>query len=97
MPIVWIPSLLHPLTQGQEKIHLPGETLRQVIEHLEERFPGIQERLCEGERLRPSMVAVVDGVVSRQGLRHKLRKRNSLLASYQWGKPLDVTPSLLVE
>ena len=74
MPVVWIPSLLQPLTDGQEKVPVPGETLRQVIENLEGRFPGIRNRLCEGDRLRPSMVAVVDGVVSRQGLRHRLEE-----------------------
>ncbi len=74
MPIVWIPSLLQTLTAGQEKVSLPGETLRQVIENLEERFPGIKDRLCEGDRLRPSMAAVVDGEVSRLGLRHRLEE-----------------------
>lgn len=78
MPVVWIPSLLQSATNGLEKIELPGETLRQVVENLEERFPGIQERLCEGERLRPSIAAVVDGVVSRHGLRQKLKKESEI-------------------
>jgi molybdopterin synthase sulfur carrier subunit len=72
MAVVWIPALLQPLTGGQEKVSVPGETLRQVIDHLEARFPGMQGRLCDGDRLRPSMVAVVDGLVSRQGLRKRL-------------------------
>ena len=75
MPVVWIPSLLQPLTGGEEKISVPGETLRQVIEALAERYPGIKSRLCEGERLRPSMTVVVDGVVSHQGLRHRSSRR----------------------
>ncbi len=74
MPTVWIPSLLQSLTAGQEKVTVAGETLRQVIDNLEQRFPGIQDRLCEGDRLRPSMVAVVDGEVSRQGLRQRLEE-----------------------
>jgi sulfur-carrier protein len=78
MSTVWIPSLLQPLTDGQPKVIVPGETLRQVIEALEERFPGIQSRLCEGDRLRPSIVAVVNGEVSRFGLRHRLEPESEI-------------------
>ena len=33
---------------------------------------GIRARLCEGDRLRPSLSVVVDGAVSRRGLGHPL-------------------------
>lgn len=73
MPQVWIPSLLCELTQGEERVSVPGETLRQVIENLEERYPGIQGRLCEPDgHLRANLAVVVDGAVSQQRLRHKL-------------------------
>jgi molybdopterin synthase sulfur carrier subunit len=72
MPTVWIPSLLQALTSGQEQVEVPGETLRQVIAALDERYPGLKDRLCDGDRLRPSMVAVVNGEVSQKGLRHRL-------------------------
>lgn len=72
MPVVWIPALLRELTGGQERVIVPGETVRQVIENLEARFPGIQERLMEGDRLRPGLAVVVDGEVSRERLRHRL-------------------------
>ncbi len=69
MPIVWIPSLLRELTEGQEKLIVPGETVREVIGNLNERYPGIEARLCKGGRLQPSIAVVVDGAISRQGLR----------------------------
>jgi molybdopterin converting factor small subunit len=78
MATVWIPALLQPLCEGQPKVNVPGETLRQVIENLEGRFPGIQDRLCEGDRLRPAMVAVVDGEVCRQGLRKRLAETSEV-------------------
>jgi molybdopterin synthase sulfur carrier subunit len=49
-----------------------------VIENLEARFPGIRARLCEGDRLRPSMVAVVDGETCRQGLRQRLNDSSEI-------------------
>lgn len=72
MPVVWIPALLRDLTGGTDQVTVPGATVRQVIEQLEKRFPGMQERLCDGDRLRPSIVVVVDGAVSRQRMRQAL-------------------------
>jgi sulfur-carrier protein len=68
MPVVWIPSLLRGLTGGQEKLTVPGHTVRQVIEELERRFPGIEARLCDGEDLRPGIAVGVNTQVARRGL-----------------------------
>ncbi len=68
MPVVWIPSLLRELTEGQETIRVPGRTVREVIEQLEQRFPGIRARLCEGDRLRPGIAVAVDSLHARLGL-----------------------------
>jgi molybdopterin synthase sulfur carrier subunit len=72
MPVVWIPPLLRELTGGQEIVSAPGKTVRQVIDSMEEAYPGIRARLCEGDRLRPSLSVVVDGAVSQRGLGHPL-------------------------
>ena len=49
MPIVAIPSLLRSLTSGEESITVPGATVREVIDNLESRYPGMKERLCEDD------------------------------------------------
>lgn len=72
MAVVFIPALLRDLTGGAEQVEQQGETLRQVIDGLEARFPGIRERLFEGERLRPGIAVFVDGELSHRKLRHKL-------------------------
>ena len=72
MAEVWIPALLRDLTGGQERVSAAGETVREVIDTLEERYPGIRERLGEDGRLRLNIALVVDGAVSRQRLRQKL-------------------------
>ena len=72
MAEVWIPALLRDLTGGQERVSAAGETVREVIDILEKRYPGIRERLCEDGRLRPNIALVVDGAVSRQRLKQKL-------------------------
>ena len=73
MPVVWIPALLRELTGGQEQVTVPGETVRQVIESLDERYPGIWARLSDEEgQLRPGITVAVDGQVSRLRMRHPL-------------------------
>ena len=72
MPIVGIPSLLRELTGGKSSLTVHGNTVREVIENLEALHPGIKERLCDGEHLRPSISVVVDGETSTLKLRHQL-------------------------
>lgn len=72
MPVVWIPALLQPLSAGRQKVNVPGNTVREVIDNLEMQFPGMRQRLLDGDRLRPSIAVVVDGLISQEKLRHRL-------------------------
>jgi sulfur-carrier protein len=82
MAIVWIPSLLRDLTGGLSEVNAPGETVRDLINRLEEQYPGIRERLCDGapgeERIRPNIALVVDGVRCRQGLRQPVGENSEV-------------------
>ncbi|HEX2033559.1 MAG TPA: MoaD/ThiS family protein [Chloroflexota bacterium] len=69
MATVWIPSLMRELTGGQTTVTAAGTTVRQIVDNLEAAYPGIRERLCDGDRLHPSINVSVDGVVGRLGLR----------------------------
>jgi molybdopterin converting factor small subunit len=66
---VWIPSLLRDLTAGQETLTVPGRTVGQVVDALEERHPGFRDRVCAGNQLRPGIAAYVDGRSAPLGLR----------------------------
>ena len=78
MPVVGIPSLLRDLTNGQRSLSVEGDTVRQVIENLEKLYPGMQERLYDGDRLRPSSAIVVDGHTSTLKLRHRLKESSEV-------------------
>ncbi len=67
MAHVWIPSLLRDLTQGRETVTVPGSRVRQVIEELERLYPGVRDRLCDANGLRPGIAVVVDTEVARLG------------------------------
>jgi molybdopterin converting factor small subunit len=72
MAEVWVPALLRDLTEGQAKVTALGDTVGEVVQNLERRFPGIEARLCDDGQLRPNISVVVDGTVSSKRLRHPL-------------------------
>ncbi|MEW6048091.1 MAG: MoaD family protein [Bacillota bacterium] len=46
---VRIPQLLRNLTNGDREVQLEAATLREAIEALDRRYPGIRQRLLTGE------------------------------------------------
>lgn len=69
MATVFIPSLLEGLTGGARTVAVPGRNLRQVIDALEARFPGMKARLLDEEgRLIPEIMAAIDGETNHLGL-----------------------------
>ena len=82
MATVWVPSLLRSLTGGLAEVNVPGATVREVIDALEVSHPGLKDRLVQTDgsltRLKPNIALVVDGVNSRQGLRHPLAEHSEV-------------------
>ena len=68
MPTVVIPPLMRQFTGGEENITLAGATVREVIDNLESRHPGIKERLCEEDRLKPGIAIYINGLLTRGSL-----------------------------
>ncbi len=75
---VWIPALHRDLTGGVERVTQAGSTVREVVERLDVRFPGLAERLCDGDRLRPGIQVAVNGVVESKGLRVRLAEASEV-------------------
>lgn len=72
MPTLWIPTPLRDLTHGKASVTVTGSSVREAIENLEAGYPGIKERLCEGDKVRPNISVFVDGQVSHLKMREKL-------------------------
>jgi molybdopterin synthase sulfur carrier subunit len=72
MVTVFIPPLLRDAAEGLDQIEVSAATVRQVVAALEARFPGIRDRLCAGDGLRPGLAVAVNGTVSSVGLLQKI-------------------------
>ncbi len=72
MPIVFIPTMLLPLSGGVKQVKIEAANLRQAIDGLEMLYPGMKSRLLEEGQLRPNLAVAIDGEVARLGLLEKL-------------------------
>ena len=79
MAIVWIPSLIRDLTGGRQRVEVPGRTVGEIVASLRQAYPGIERRLCQGERLHPSIQVSVDGRITRLGLLEPVGERSEIL------------------
>ena|SRR6185436_6200947 len=78
LPVVWIPTQLRDLTQGQQSVSVTGNTVRAAINQLELQFPGIRDRLCEGDKIRPNISVLVDGHVTPLKIRERLQETSEV-------------------
>jgi sulfur-carrier protein len=78
LPTLWIPAPLRDLTQGKSSVAVSGSTVREAIENLDSQFPGIKDRLCENDRVRPNISVFVDGNVSHLKLRETLEETSEV-------------------
>jgi len=46
---VRIPTPLRKLTDGSPEVSVDGSTVTEVLDALERKYPGVKERICEGD------------------------------------------------
>ena len=78
MPTVWIPALLRPLTAGQASVQAAGSTVREVIDALDAKFPGIKAKLFQGDNVRPGLSIVINGQIARGGLSEAVQEASEV-------------------
>ena len=68
MATIFIPTMLQKMTNGAQKVDMEVRNVRQVIERLEEIYPGIKDRLLEDGDIAPNIAVAIDGDVAIMGL-----------------------------
>ncbi len=72
MARVFVPTMLQAATGGVKEVEVEGRNVRQIIEGLDELFPGIAGRLIEDGDIRSNLAVAVDGEVARMGLMERV-------------------------
>ena len=78
MVTVYVPTMLQSMTGGVKQVQVEAANVRQVINQLEERFPGIKDRLMEGNQVRPNLSVAIDGEIARMGLLERVRENSEV-------------------
>ncbi len=78
MPTVFIPASLQKHTSGVQKLELDAKNVREVLVQLELEFPGIQDRLCVDDQLKPGLAVAIDSRVSNQGLLERIESESEV-------------------
>ena len=78
MALVFIPSLMQELSNGKERVVVEGNTVRQIIENLEESYPGFRERLIDQNRVKPNIAVAIDGEITPLGLIGKVSEASEV-------------------
>ena len=72
MALVFIPSLMQKLSNGEQRVSVEGKNVRQVIDNLDEIFPGFKERIVEDGRVKPNIAVAIDGEITPLGMIEKV-------------------------
>ena len=73
MPIVFVPSLMQKLCDGEQKQVIEGTNLRQVNDYLDSQYSGFKDRLVEDGKIKPNISVAVDGDITPLGMIQKVR------------------------
>ncbi len=78
MATVYIPTMLLPVTGGVKATQVEARNVRQLINALEEQFPGIGERLMEDNQVRSNLAVSIDGEIARMGLLERVGENSEV-------------------
>ena len=72
MPNVFIPTMLLTVSNGVKQVTVEGTNVRQVIHALNDLYPGMLERLTDGDDLKSNLAVSIDGELARLGMMEKV-------------------------
>ncbi len=78
MATVFIPSLMQSLTAGEHQVQVEGATVRQIVNNLDSVYPGMKERLVEGNRIKPNISVAIDGEITPMGMLEKVGENSEV-------------------
>ena len=88
MPLtIIIPTPLRRLTSNQDTVEVEAETIKEVIDHLDDRYPGFRSRVCdESGKLRRFINIYVNG--------EDVRFLENLATRIPEGAELSIVPAI---
>ena len=84
---VRVPTPLRKYTQGADEVDAQGDTIKALVDNLEQKFPGIKERICdESGKVRRFVNVYVNG--------DDIRFLQNLETSISNGDSISIVPAI---
>jgi len=64
---------MQELSNGEQRVNVQGNNVRQVIDNLDAVYPGFKDRLVEDGRVKPNISVAIDGEITPLGMIEKIR------------------------
>ena len=66
------------LSNGEQRVVVEGKNVRQIIESLDQKYPGFKERLVEDGRVKPNISVAIDGEITPLGMIEKVSEESEV-------------------
>ena len=78
MVMVFVPTMLQPLTGGVKQVEVDASNVRQLVDQLDDLYPGMKDRLVDEGQIRSNLAVSIDGEIARMGLRERLNQNSEV-------------------
>jgi molybdopterin synthase sulfur carrier subunit len=70
--------MLQPIAGGVKQVDLEARNVRQVIDRLDQLYPGMKDRLTEEGQIRSNLAVAIDGEIARMGLLERVKENSEV-------------------
>ena len=74
MAEVWMSTRMQRFAAGLERVQVVGATVRQIVNNLEQEYPGMKDVLCIDNEMDPGIAVVIDGETGNLGMLDKVNE-----------------------
>ncbi|MQF98901.1 MAG: MoaD/ThiS family protein [SAR202 cluster bacterium] len=78
MAEVWMSTRMQRFSGGLERVQVLGATVRQIVNNLEQEYPGMKDVLCINNEIDPAIAVVIDGETSNLGMLDKVSENSEV-------------------
>ena len=66
------------LSNGEQRVVVEGKNVRQIIESLDQKYPGFKDRLVEDGRVKPNISFAIDEEITPLGMIEKVSEESEV-------------------
>ena len=78
MVTVFVPTMLQSLTGGVKQVDVEARNVRQLVDSLDQLYPGMKDRLVDEGQIRSNLAVSIDGEIARLGLMERLNENSEV-------------------